>query len=147
MKPTVRPTTGAGEYQRLVDIWRSAVDATHDFVSAADLRAIESRLASDYFPAVTLTVAEIDGTAVGFAGVVGSSLEMLFVDADHRGLGVGTALLAKAIREQGITRVDVNEQNTGATGFFTHHGFVIVSRSETDDDGRPYPILHLGRDA
>lgn len=40
-------------------------------------------------------------------------------------------------------KVDVNEQNAQAVGFYMHMGFSIVGRSETDPDGKPYSILHL----
>jgi putative acetyltransferase len=147
-KPTVpalsvRPSTGAAEYPALAAIWRSAVDATHDFLADADRDEIESHLQSDYFPAVTLSVAELDGRPVGFSGVLDGNLEMLFVDATRRGGGIGTALLDHAIRQHGVTKVDVNEQNASAAGFYAHRGFVVVGRSETDEAGRPYPLLHM----
>ena len=65
---SIRPSQGPAEYPQLVAIWRSAVDATHDFLAEADRAEIESRLAPDYLPAVTLSVAERDGAAVGFSG-------------------------------------------------------------------------------
>ncbi|UNK71448.1 acetyltransferase [Microbacterium sp. H1-D42] len=139
----LRATFGAAEYPDLVRIWRGAIDATHDFLADADRDEIESHLASDYFPAVTLTVAELDGSPVGFAGTLDGALEMLFVDAAHRGNGVGSALLEEAITNQAVTRVDVNEQNPAAAGFYEHHGFEVIGRSELDDAGRPYPLLHL----
>lgn len=52
-------------------------------------------------------------------------------------------LLAHAISEHGVTKVDVNEQNVSAAGFYAHRGFEVVGRSETDEAGRPYPLLHL----
>lgn len=140
---TLRPSAGAGEYPALVEIWRSAVRATHDFLAAEDFARIESLLADAYFPAVTLTVAERAGAPVGFSGVAEGNLEMLFVADSARGSGVGSALLAHAVAEQGVTRVDVNEQNASAGGFYRSRGFVQVGRSELDGDGRPYPILHL----
>lgn len=140
----IRPSAGPAEYPALVAIWRRAVDATHDFLSAADRDEIEARLASDYFPAVTLSVAERDGRPIGFAGVLDGTLEMLFVDAAERGGGIGTALLDHAIRDQGVVRVDVNEQNGSAAGFYLSRGFQVVGRSSTDEAGRPYPLLHLG---
>jgi ribosomal protein S18 acetylase RimI-like enzyme len=30
-----------------------------------------------------------------------------------------------------------------AVGFYQHHGFRVVSRSENDPTKKPYPILHL----
>ncbi|MFF2493876.1 acetyltransferase [Agromyces sp. NPDC058064] len=139
----IRPSIGVAEYPALVAIWRGAVDATHGFLTEADRDEIEAHLATDYFPAVALSVAELDGEPVGFAGTLDGGLEMLFVNADRRGGGIGSALLAHAIAEHGVTRVDVNEQNDAATGFYLRHGFEVAGRSETDEAGRPYPLLHL----
>lgn len=135
------------DYLRLIEIWRSAVLATHNFLAASDFQRIESNLASAYFPAVTLTVAERDGETVGFAGTADGTLEMLFVSDDVRSSGIGSQLLAHVIAKEGVTKVDVNDQNSGAHGFYLSRGFTEVSRSELDSDGRPYPILHLALQA
>ncbi|MCD1285789.1 acetyltransferase [Brevibacterium sp. GP-SGM9] len=140
---SVRPSQGPTDYPPLVEIWRSAVEATHDFLSDEDRNAIESKLVSDYFPAVSLTIAEIDGQPAGFSGVLDGNLEMLFVDAEHRGSGIGTRLLSHAINEHGVNKVDVNEQNVQAVGFYIHRDFQQIGRSEYDEAGRPYPLLHL----
>ncbi len=92
---------------------------------------------------MTLTVAEQDGVPVGFAGVHDDGLEMLFVSDAVRGRGVGSALLAEVVVHQGVARVDVNEDNPGARGFYRSRGFVEVGRSALDGDGRPYPIIHM----
>ena len=140
---SIRPVDGPSEYARLVEIWRSAVRATHDFLADEDFTRIESNLASSYFPAVSLVVAERDGRLIGFAGAGDGNLEMLFVSDEARGTGVGTLLLEDVIKRFAVTRVDVNEQNAGAHGFYRSRGFTQTGRSELDGDGRPYPILHL----
>ncbi len=140
---TLRTADVPADFPRLVEIWRSAVTATHDFLAEEDFDRIENNLASAYFPAVDLLVAEVDGVAVGFAGVADGNLEMLFVSDESRGTGVGTLLLREAIADRGVVRVDVNEQNVSGIGFYLSRGFVQVGRSELDGDGRPYPILHL----
>ncbi|MHA7662982.1 GNAT family N-acetyltransferase [Mycolicibacterium sp. HS_4_1] len=140
----LRPCHGPTEWPELVRIWRSAVEATHDFLSADDIDFYERRLAEEYLKLVEVTVADSDGVPVGFAGVAGGSLEMLFIDQQHRGRGVGSVLLADAVAKSPGLVVDVNEQNPQAVGFYHRHGFVTLSRSETDGDGRPFPILHLG---
>ena len=43
----------------------------------------------------------------------------------------------------GVTEVDVNEQNASAVDFYTRRGFAVVGRRDSDDEGRPYPLLHL----
>ena len=39
--------------------------------------------------------------------------------------------------------MDVNGQNAAARGFYEACGFVVEGRSELDDQGRPYPLLHM----
>lgn len=139
----IRASRGPVEYPTLVEIWRSAVRATHDFLEESDFQRIENNLASAYLPAVSLIVAERAGERVGFAGIAEGNLEMLFVTNDARGEGIGTKLLNEAVTEFGVTRVDVNEQNSGACDFYLSRGFAQVGRDELDGDGRPYPTLHL----
>ena len=87
-------------------------------------------------------VAEAEGRVLGFAGIAADALEMLFVDADARGMGVGGRLLRTAI-EAGVTKTEVNEANDQARGFYDHFGFVVTGRNEKDGCGLPYPTLSL----
>lgn len=75
-------------------------------------------------------------------GIAGSKLEMLFVSPAAFRKGIGSQLLQHALA-LGVTEVDVNEQNPDATAFYLKYGFEMISRSETDAEGNPYPILHL----
>ena len=78
----------------------------------------------------------------GFIGLPSNLIEMLFIDDSCRGKGYGSALIDFALK-QGATKVDVNEQNVSALNFYQARGFRIIGRDETDEAGRPYPILHL----
>lgn len=80
---------------------------------------------------------------VAFMGIGGDRLEMLFVDPDWRGGGIGRALVALATARRGVSRVDVNEQNPQAIGFYERMGFAVSGRSEIDGKGRPFPLLHM----
>ncbi|WP_406639288.1 acetyltransferase [Amycolatopsis sp. WGS_07] len=141
---TLRPSRGEAEYPRLLEVWRSAVEATHDFLAPADVEYYAARVPL-YFPQVDLTVAEVDGIAAGFSGIAEGKLEMLFVHDDFRGRGVGTTLLRAALDRHPDLTLDVNEQNPQAVGFYLHHGFEVAGRQETDADGRPFPLLELKR--
>lgn len=131
-------------YPTLLKIWESSVRATHDFLPEEDIEALRPLLENLYFPAVTLSIARLveDGSVVGFVGVSDNRIEMLFVDAAQRGKGIGKVLLRHAIA-QGADELDVNEQNPQAVGFYQQQGFVVMSRSERDGQGRPYPLLHM----
>ncbi|AJH14401.1 acetyltransferase [Myroides profundi] len=131
------------EYPVLVEIWESAVIHTHDFLAREDFEYFKKTIPS-YFEFVELYVhLNQEGRMTGFIGVADGNLEMLFIHNDFRGQGIGKLLLNYAKDRLHITKVDVNEQNHQAVGFYLHMGFKSVSRSETDGQGKPYPILHL----
>ena len=128
----------------LEEIWEAAVRATHHFLPATDLQVIKPLLRTQYFPAVQLTCARDEsGRILGFLGTREGMVEMLFVDPVCHGQGVGTRLMRHAIDELGATRVDVNEQNEQAYGFYLSRGFTVTGRSPVDAAGLPYPLLHM----
>lgn len=134
------------EFDTLADIWEASVRATHGFLAAGDFQFFREMVRSGIFHEVTVTgLRDATGQLLGFSGTHGTSLEMLFLRPDIRGKGAGKLLLLHAIENQGITHVDVNEQNPLALGFYRHFGFEVVRRSEVDGTGKPYPILHLVR--
>lgn len=130
------------DYETLAGIWERSVIATHSFLKEEDFNEIKAALIPDYFPNVYLYAIADNGVYVGFIGLSPDSIEMLFIDNDRRGRGYGSALMEYA-KQHGATKVDVNEQNPSALYFYKSKGFRINGRDETDDAGRPYPILHL----
>lgn len=134
------------DYMRLIEIWESAVKATHDFLADNDFTYYKSRM-TDYFEMVELYAHTNEHSdLVGFMGISGSMLEMLFVDAAFRGRGIGSNLLRYAVNELGVRQLDVNEQNSQAVVFYTHMGFKTTGRSPLDNEGKPYPLLHMRYD-
>ena len=130
------------DYETLAGIWERSVMATHDFLKNDDFTEIKAALIPDYFPNVDLYAVADNGVYAGFIGLSQDSIEMLFIDNDYRGHGYGSSLIEFA-KQSGATKVDVNEQNLSALDFYKAKGFRIIGRDETDDAGRPYPILHL----
>lgn len=130
------------DYPRLIEIWESAVLNTHDFLKEEDFLYYKKQLPV-YFQYVTLVGFEQEGILAGFMGIAEENLEMLFVDNEYRGTGIGKKLIAYATANLHVTKVDVNEQNTQAVGFYKYMGFNIVRRSELDGEGKKYPILHM----
>lgn len=130
------------DYLRLIEIWESAVTNTHHFLKKEDFLYYKKQLPI-YFQHVTLIGFEQKGILVGFAGIAEENLEMLFVDNNYRGTGIGKKLIAYVIANLQVTKVDVNEQNAQAVGFYKYIGFNIRKRSELDGEGKEYPILHM----
>lgn len=138
----IRPSTPA-DGDRAVDIWRAAVDATHDFLAPADRIAIEEEVRG-FLPQAPLWLAvEADDRPIAFMLLDGGSMEALFIDPAHRGRGIGRALVEHAIDLRGTITTEVNEQNGQAAGFYERMGFTATGRSDRDGQGRPYPLIHL----
>ncbi len=130
------------DYPRIMEIWEASVRATHHFLTEADIQFYKPLILDQYLDAVDLYCTKTDDTITGFLGLSDGMVQMLFIHPDARGLGIGKALLQFAM-EKGIRKVDVNEQNQQAVGFYQHMGFMVIDRSEVDGTGKPYPILSM----
>jgi len=132
------------EYPEVVDLWEDSVRATHNFLKEEDIQFFKPLILNEYLKMVDLRcIRDYNRKILGFLGVVEKNIEMLFIHPNSRGGGIGKQLLKFAIDELGTTKVDVNEDNDQALGFYKHHGFEVISRSELDPTGRPYPVLHM----
>ncbi|MCL1139189.1 GNAT family N-acetyltransferase [Shewanella pneumatophori] len=131
-------------YAEMLNVWENSVRATHDFITEEDIEFFKPIIMQQAFPAVTLRcVKSAAGSILGFVGSHDVKVEMLFISNEARGKGIGKLLLQYAIEQFGISKVDVNEQNPQAVGFYQHMGFKVASRSPLDDMGKPFPILHM----
>ena len=132
------------DYLTLIDLWeRSVRAATHDFLPETEIAQLKPLILNEYFAQVCLHVVVRDNQILGFLGSSEDNIEMLFIDPDFRRTGVGSSLLDFAVKQLGIYKVDVNEQNTQAVNFYKKSGFEVVGRSELDGQGNPYPLLHM----
>ncbi|MEP6950324.1 MAG: GNAT family N-acetyltransferase [Ginsengibacter sp.] len=135
------------DFSRLLTVWEASVRATHHFVPEEKIKLLKTLIQEQelFQKSELFCVRDLVGEVAGFAGVAGDSLDMLFLDPSIIGTGAGKTLIRYAIDVKGITRVDVNEQNDQARGFYEHFGFKVIGRSETDDNGQPFPLLHMRR--
>lgn len=131
---------------QLTSVWEASVRSTHDFLTEDDIRAIAQEVPDALATVPHLAAAIVGGVPVGFLGVDGHRLEMLFLSPASRGQGLGRRLLEWGIRRYGIREVCVNEQNPQAHGFYSHLGFQLCKRTELDEQGRPFPLLYLRRE-
>ena len=122
------------------------MDATHDFLTPKDRAEIDETV-SGFLPEAPLWLAvDDDDRAVGFMLLSDAHMEGLFIDPEWRGTGLGRGLVEHALMLHPVMTTDVNEQNGQAVGFYERMGFAPIGRSETDDHGRPYPLIHLRYD-
>lgn len=132
-----------GDGERIFQIWRDAVVATHHFLSTEDLLAIEKEVKA-YLPSAQLLLAVSDADEpLGFMHLSGHHLEALFIAPIYHGKGIGKELITYAREMNSFLTTDVNEQNSQAAAFYERMGFSPVGRSEQDGQGRPYPVIHM----
>jgi len=130
--------------RQLVDVWEASVRATHDFLAEADVVRIRGQVGDALRDVAALyAVRDAGGSPVAFMGIAGDELEMLFAHPAVFGRGVGRMLLRFAVRECGVRRLCVNEQNLRARRFYRRAGFEIAGRTECDGRGNPFPLLNM----
>ena len=143
-KGVVRETVARVQIPPSAPVWESSVRATHLFLSEQEIACIKKYVPQALRGVPDLLAAKVEGGApVAFVGIDGQKLEMLFVSAEYRGQGIGRRLLQYAVDKYAVRELAVNEQNPQAVGFYEHMGFRAYKRSQTDEQGGPYPILYM----
>ena len=131
------------DYPKIMEIWESAVKDTHDFLSETDFEYFKEVIPRDYLPNLEVYLISENEEIKGFGAVSENMLEMLFIHNDCRGKGFGKILCQFLKEKTGFTKVDVNEQNPQAIGFYEKMGFKKIGKSEKDGSGKDYPIIHM----
>jgi putative acetyltransferase len=137
-----------GDEPALLAIWRAAVEATHHFLTPTDVDWY-SDLVAGYLPKMNDLRVAVNSAdhPLGFIAHDVGEIHMLFVDPATHGRGIGTLLLEDVARDFPTLRLDVNEQNPTARRFYEAKGFTQTGRSPRDQQGRPFPLVHLSRDS
>ena len=129
-------------YPEMTALWEASVRATHHFLTEKDIERIKPMLPG-IFKSIQVYIVRDDNLIAGMMGLTRDEIAMLFLHPDAFGKGIGKLLVNYAINEHGARKVEVNEQNPQAIGFYQHMGFKITGRRETDDYGQAFPILEM----
>ena len=128
----------------LCTVWEKSVRATHLFLSDDEIKKLTPMIPAALQAVPHLIVGfNAKEEPVAFMGIDGRKVEMLFIAPEERGHGLGRRLLQYGIEQYGADELCVNEQNPQAKGFYEHMGFQVYKRSALDEQGNPYPILHM----
>jgi putative acetyltransferase len=129
--------------QQVLTIWEKSVIATHDFLTSTDFEEIKQLINNINFNDFQVYCLINENLVSGFIGVADKKVEMLFLDPKYIGQGLGKKLLNFAVKELNADKLDVNEQNEKALKFYQKFGFETFERTNTDDQGRNYPLLRM----
>lgn len=108
------------ESERIVEIWRDAVDATHHFLSSEDRVAIDKEVCGFLPQAPSWLAVDQQDWPLAFMLIDEGHMEALFVDPAYHGRGIGAALVRHGLTLHPSMTTDVN-----------------------DGGDRPYPLIHL----
>lgn len=128
---------------QILSVWEKSVRATHEFLTPTDFEEIKELVSHINFHDFQVYCLAQQDSVLGFIGVADKKIEMLFLDPDFIGKGLGRRLLSFAINNLQADQLDVNEQNTKAVKFYQNFGFEPFERTEQDDQGRNYPLLRM----
>lgn len=130
LRPVLRPAT-AEDMAQVAEIWHAAWHVAHPghvpdgLTAARTLAAFRERTPARM---ADTTVAEVDGTVVGFTMTAGDEVEQVFVDPGHHGTGIAGPLLEEAERRVRAAGYDeawlaVVIGNTRARRFYERQGW------------------------
>lgn len=147
MKITEVKDRQASLLERLLSVWESSVKVTHLFLSEDEIEEIKKYVPRALNEIPHLVIVENENQIpAGFMGIKERHLEMLFIAHEERGKGLGKELLTYGIENYSVNELAVNEQNPLAKGFYERMGFTVYKRTETDEQGNPYPLLYMKRE-
>lgn len=127
-EPKIRPYVEA-DWPQICDIWgRAKQDEFQGEIDTSQLVPLQDdEKMSALFDACRVLVAELDGKPVGFTGLLGVLIAWLFVDPDHYKQGIGSRLLAEAVKNAGPgAKLTVACSNTPAIALYRKFGFQMT---------------------
>lgn len=96
--------------QLIVQLWEANVKVTHTFLTKEEIQNIKQYVpqAVEHVPHLCIALSK-QGELLGFIGVADQRLEMLFIQVNARGQGIGKQLLRYAIKNFDVKELTVNE--------------------------------------
>ncbi len=113
--------------ERVMEIWLSANLDAHSFIRAEYWKECYNVTAESIGKA-EVYVAENEDGITGFVGLDGDNIEGIFVEADCRSQGVGTALIDFVKQRHSKLTLCVYEKNQRAAELYKREGFVPIRK-------------------
>lgn len=131
---TTLSEVSAQQLDQIMAIWLASNLEAHDFVPASYWQE-NFALVKQLMPQAELTVVQVDGKIVGFAGMQEDYLAGIFIDSAYRHLGFGTQLLTHLQARHAVITLNVFDQNLQAKQFYQRHGFHLAQKQFDEELG------------
>lgn len=126
-----------------ITLWKVSSQDGHPFLSHDEIAADESLVRDEYIPMAEITVAWAGTRLVGFIAMIENFIGGLFVAPQEHRQGIGRALVSHEAERREHMSVEVYEANKKARDFYRSLGFIETSRRDSDDRGRPHPLIRM----
>jgi GrpB-like predicted nucleotidyltransferase (UPF0157 family)/GNAT superfamily N-acetyltransferase len=118
------------ESKAVAELWHRTKKEAYPYLPLEQVRTVDED--SEFFhqvllPRCDIWVAEKEGQIVGFFAIKGSYIDRLYVSPPLQGIGIGTALIRRAMKlsPSGL-ELHTHQKNHSARRFYERHGFVAV---------------------
>lgn len=118
----------------VMQLWLEGNLDAHDFVPA-DYWKSSAPMVRELLLHAELTVYELDGEVQGFVGMQDDYLAGIFVDKNHRSMGIGKQLLEHIKTSHPTFTLNVYRCNRQAVEFYLREGLSVVEESADEDTG------------
>lgn len=112
---------------------------------------LDDRVPAGYLPGIrsgSMFVAETDAKVVGFGQSKPGEVLAVFVEPGFAGRGIGSELLARALRDADADKGPVRVESTiNAVGFYESHGFRVVGQGTQRRNDVDVPVVIMERHA
>lgn len=123
-----------GDLERVIQLWLEGNLDAHDFVPA-DYWVSNALIVRELLLQAELYVYDLDGEVQGFVGMQDDYLAGIFVDQNHRSMGIGRQLLDYIKTIHPTFTLNVYQRNTHAVEFYRRAGLSVIEESVDEDTG------------
>lgn len=122
------------DINKIMEIWLNNNIKAHNFINENYWRDNFS-IVKNMISESEVYVYEINGTSVGFVGLMDNYLAGIFVDYEYQSKGIGKEIIdyIKTIKEH--INLNVYVKNKRAVEFYLREGFTVVEKSIDTDTG------------
>lgn len=109
-----------------MQLWLESNLEAHHFISK-DYWLSNYDMVQNMLQEAEIYIWEEEGKILGFAGMTDEFLSGIFVDKNHRSIGIGRQLLAHIKRNYPVITLGVYRENRRAVNFYFREGFSVIS--------------------
>ncbi len=120
--------------EQVMQIWMNGNEDAHPFIPKEYWES-NFEMVKEQILQTQVFVCEIGGKVQGFIGIVDGYIAGIFVDKNHRSLGIGKQLLDYAKSRYRTLSLGVYRKNHRAVAFYLREGFSVLSEQFDEATG------------